>query len=392
MLCWRYYPDPGGGADRVMQQVAEALAARGWPISVVTHPVPGGARREKINGVTVRRVLSLPLPRLRFFSYTLAAFWQQLVQAHPEQVLHVNQFYLHVPLAIWLRRLRGMRVVVGVHGSGVAGDMQRLGRLPLGLGRLVLGAGRKADMVISLTTQMTEELYAAGIARERVIQIPNGVDCTRFQPLSPAQRAQVRAQLGLPLERPIVCFSGRLAPEKALDVLLTAWKSVQAQSPEALLVLAGDGPMRGDLEALAGRLGLGESVRFLGWCEQVLPLYQASDVFVLSSWSEGMSLALLEAMACGLAPVVTTIPGNVDVVVGDEHGSGEANGLLVPSGDEAALARALGRVLTDERLRARLAGAALQTVRTRFSLAATTDQYAQLYQRLAQGRAPAQAG
>jgi glycosyltransferase involved in cell wall biosynthesis len=378
MLCWHYYPLPGGGADRVMQQVAEFLVRRGWRVSVLTRTFPRISlpRREVVNGVEVYRVRTLAIPRLRFVSYLSAAFLRQLFRRSPGQVLHVNQFYLHVPMAIWLGRLRGMRVVVGAHGSGVAGDMQRLGRLPLGLGGWILRAGRQADAIISLTSQMTRELLAAGLAPERVVQISNGVDCARFAPAAPERRAELRAQLGLPPDRPIVLFAGRFSSEKAIDVLLRAWQRLRERCPDALLVLAGTGRLLAEMQALSHELGLDEAARFLGWTDQTLPLYQAADLFVLTSWSEGMSIALLEAMACGLPPVATAIPGNTDLVTPEE------NGLLFAPGDEAGLAEALERGLSDVALRARLAEAARETITSRFSVELMTQRYARLYQQV----------
>jgi glycosyltransferase involved in cell wall biosynthesis len=376
MFCWCYYPFPGGGADRVMQQVGESLVRRGWQTAVLTKTFPGIPRRELVNGVDVQRVLTLEVPRIRFFSYLTSAFLRQLFRRHPGQVLHVNQFYLHVPLAIWLGRLRGMRVVVGVHGSGVAGDMQRLGRLPLGLGRWIRRAGRRADAIISLTEQMTRELLAAGMPAERIVQIPNGVDCARFAPVTPEQRAARREQLGLPPERPIVLFAGRFSSEKAIDVLLRASQKLHERNPQALLALAGTGPLLDEMKALSQSLGLADAVRFFGWTDQMLPLYQAADLFALTSWSEGMSIALLEAMACGLPPVATEIPGNTDLVTQDH------NGLLFTPGDEAGLAAALERGLSDEPLRARLSAASRATITGQFSVEAMNERYARLYQQV----------
>src|SRR5579885_3039125 len=167
MLCFYYYPQAGGGADRLMQRVAELLAGAGWPMTVLTQAIPGVPNREAVNGVWVRRLPILSLPGLRFFSYMASAFWQQLFQARKGrgvpsasrpagvgQVLHLNQMYLHVPLAIWLSRLRGLRVVVRVACGGPHGELARLRGLPLGLGRSVLRAARRADAVISLTNQI----------------------------------------------------------------------------------------------------------------------------------------------------------------------------------------------------------------------------------------------
>jgi glycosyltransferase involved in cell wall biosynthesis len=382
MLCFYYYPRAGGGADRLMQRVAELLAGRGWRMLVLTQTVPGTARDEMVNGVRVRRLFLLPLPGLRFFSYMLAAFWRQLTRRDAGQVLHLNQLYLHVPVALWLRRLRGLRVVVRVACGGPHGEIARLHSLPFGIGRWVLWAARRADAIISLTDQITEELLGAGFSRERIVLVPNGVDAARFAPVSPEQRAALRKQLNLPMERPVVFFAGRFEAQKAVDVLLRAWQQVQAQHPEVLLALAGDGSLRGALEQLSHDLHISETVRFLGYTDQMLAYYQAADLFVLPSWSEGMSNALLEAMACGLAPVATAIPGNTDVVT-----SGQ-DGLLVQAGDEHALAKAITRLLANAGERQQIAAAARQTIISRFALEQTAEAYARLYQRLGQPLIP----
>jgi glycosyltransferase involved in cell wall biosynthesis len=376
MFCWLYFPFPGGGADRVLQQVAEYLVTCGGQVSVFTKALRGVPRRSVESGVQVRRVFTLELPQVRFLSFMLMACLLQLLRRAPGQVLYVNQFHLQVPLSLLVARLKRMGLVVRDCGSGVVGDVQRLGRLPLGVGRLVLRIGRGADAVISLTEHMSEELTSAGIPSDRVVLIPNGVDCQRFAPVSAERRAELRAQFDFPPDRPVVLFAARLAYQKAADVLLRSWKQVHERNPQALLALAGTGALREELEALSHALGLDDAVRFLGWVETTRPLYQAADLFVLPSWSEGMSNALLEAMACGLPPVVSRIPGNVDVVAQGQ------NGLLFTPGDEAELAAALERLLRDVPLRARLSVAARETVVRQYSLDLMNQRYAQLYQQV----------
>lgn len=386
MLCWLYAPFPGGGADRVMQQVAEFLVRCGWRTSVFTKTLKGLPKRETIQGVAVQRVFTLELPLVRYTSFMTSAFVRQVFRRDPGQVLHANQFHLQVPLSLLASRLRRTCVVIGVHGSGRGGDMQRLARLPLGVGRVVLWAGRRADAVISLTTQMSEELLAAGIPADRVVLIPNGVDCALFAPVMPERRVELRAQFNLPPDRQIVLFSGRLAFPKAVDVLLRAWQRLHERNPQALLVLAGTGAQQEEMEALSHELGLDDAVRFLGWVETTRPIYQLADLFVLSSWSEGMSMSLLEAMACGLMPVVTAIPGNADLVKEEE------NGLLVAPGDEQAMAAALQRGLSDAPLRARLGTAARETITSRFSAELMNRRYAHLYQQVWEQRHHKQKG
>jgi glycosyltransferase involved in cell wall biosynthesis len=161
-------------------------------------------------------------------------------------------------------------------------------------------------------------------------------------------RAALRDELAL--DGPTLAFAGRLGPQKALGVALEAVASVPATS----LVIAGDGPDRGRLEARARELGVDGRTRFLGGVSRdaVLRLFRAADATVLSSSWENLPHTVLEALAVG-SPVVATAVGGVPEVVRD----GE-NGLLVPPNDPAALASAIRGLLEDDELRRRLADAA----------------------------------
>jgi glycosyltransferase involved in cell wall biosynthesis len=161
-------------------------------------------------------------------------------------------------------------------------------------------------------------------------------------------RAGLRRELGL--DGPTLAFAGRLGPQKALGVALEA----VAEVPSMSLVIAGDGPDRGALEARARDLGVDERTRFLGSVSRdvVLRLFRAADATVLSSSWENLPHTVLEALAVG-SPVIATAVGGVPEVVRD----GE-NGLLVPPNDADALAAALRRLLEDDELRRRLADAA----------------------------------
>lgn len=161
-----------------------------------------------------------------------------------------------------------------------------------------------------------------------VAVIPNGVDLQRFRPQS---RAVARARFGLDIDRTIVGTAGRLVPVKGHDILVTAAASL----PEHIdVVVAGAGPERERLEALASELGISRRVRFLGHVDAIETLLPAFDVFCLPSRNEGMPRSLLEAQACGL-PVVATDVGAVREVVCSETGR------VVASGDSAVLADAI---------------------------------------------------
>ena len=187
-----------------------------------------------------------------------------------------------------------------------------------------------------------------GLAPERVTTLPNAAP--DLPPLRP--REELRRELEL--NGPTLGFAGRLTTAKSLDVALRAL----AQVPGIALAIAGDGPDRAELEALTAELGLGERVRFLGAQprERVLELFHASDASLLSSSWENFPHTVVEALAAG-APVLATAVGGVPEVVRDG-----VNGLLVPPGDEDALAGAIRRFFDDEELRARLAAGAAPSV------------------------------
>jgi len=210
---------------------------------------------------------------------------------------------------------------------------------------------------------------------ERLVEIPNGVDTTRFRVPGAAAREAARAREGLAPDELVVLCVASLSPIKRHEDLIAAFAALRAALPRARLLLAGDGPLAVPLQAQAAALGLGESVRFLGVRDDVAALLAAADVFVLSSDSEGMSNAILEAQACGLPVVATRVGGNPQLVAEG------AEGFLVPARDPAALARALAgcadpawRLAAGARARARIERA--------HSIPAMAAQYDALYRTL----------
>lgn len=169
------------------------------------------------------------------------------------------------------------------------------------------------------------------LPRANIAVIPNGVDLDRFRPRS---QALARSRFGLDLDRTIVGTAGRLVPVKGHDILIAA----AAHLPDGIeVVIAGDGPERARLEAMARALRIADRVRFLGHVDGIETLLPAFDVFCLPSRNEGMPRSLLEAQACGL-PVIATDVGAVREVVCNE------TGVVVPANDAVALANAIRMV------------------------------------------------
>ena len=206
------------------------------------------------------------------------------------------------------------------------------------------GLAMLSTRLIAITPGQRRELVELRIGGEqKVVVIPLGLDLAQF--LEPVDAAMARRQLGLPADRQIVTLVARLVAVKNVPLFLRA---VSLLAPDVVAVVAGDGEQRGDAEREAARLGIADRCRFMGWQSDVRAVYAASDVVALTSLNEGSPVSLIEAMAAG-RPVVSTAVGGVPDVVADG-----VSGLLAPSGDAEALARALTALLGDRERRERM--------------------------------------
>jgi glycosyltransferase involved in cell wall biosynthesis len=213
-----------------------------------------------------------------------------------------------------------------------------------------------------------------GFSGRRVEVIENGIELDRYGPSK--DRATLRRQLGLAPCRRYVVNIARFHPVKDHGTLLRAFQDLAQERPDVDLLLAGDGPLRWELEELARSLDLWKRVQFLGVRTDVPDILRAADVFALTSASEAASLTVLEAMASGIPVVVTAVGGNPEMV---RNG---VEGLLVPRGDFRATAAAIGRLLDEPATAAALGAAGRARVRECYQLEDTVASYWQLYRRL----------
>jgi glycosyltransferase involved in cell wall biosynthesis len=292
-------------------------------------------------------------------------------------------------LVRWLRRERFDAVLAFTHDSSLlglpaawlAGVPRRFGShhgrfVSLSPGKRRLHArlinSRVASGLAAVSEETRRQAIEEGVRPERVTVITNGVP---LAPVSQASARSVRTELLRGSDDFLIFSAGRLVPEKGHRVLLHAAARVLQDFPNMVFAIAGDGPLRADLAELTAELGISDHIRLLGSRADVPDLLAASDIFVLSSLTEGLPMALLEAMAAGKA-VVSTDVGGIRAAL-DDGGCG----LLVPPNDALTLADALLRLLRDERLRADLAGRARERARDVYSL----EQMGSHYMRLLSG-------
>lgn len=370
-----------GGTERQAAQLAAELVRRGHAVRVLTHAVPGLPARETVEGVEVVRLSPPAGGRWSSLRFALRVARHA---AGEGRACDVFQAFLASAPALGLlpaaRRL-GRPLLVKLGASGPLGDVAASRGSAVGRVKLALLRGA-CDRFLCPNEEIRRELLAIGVPPERAVLLPNGVDTARFSPLPGEERTRLRAALGWE-GREVALFTGRLEPQKNLGLLLDAWGGLARRRPRALLVLAGDGSLAGELAERVRREGLDASVRLAGPQDPdgVLRLLRGADAFVLPSLLEGLSNALLEAMAVGVAPAASDIPGNRELV------GPLGAGLLFDPRSAAGAGRALEPLLGDPGARAAAGRAAREAVLAGYGLGRTADRYLAIVGGVVGGRA-----
>lgn len=307
------------------------------------------------------------VPNSGSFDWTYLKRIATLIREHRINVVCAHLFGAAVYGALLSAYLR-LPLISVLHGVSDFGSNQRFAGLK---SWLVRSRSRSVVFVSeSLRSTLAPKLQ---VAVESTAVIYNGVDTSR---LTPARSNELRRRLGLPDHAILIGSVGNIRPAKGYDVLLKAAKILCAQNPQVHFVIAGQPqqPLQAALERERDEYGLGSRVHFIGMQHDVAGFLHGVDAYLLSSTSEGFSIACVEAMACGL-PIVATRCGGPEEILADG-----ATGLLVANRDPEAISDALKRVLADPALRATLGSNARQAAIERFSVERMLDSYQALFQ------------
>lgn len=355
-----------GGSERHLLALLPALAARGWAPEMVVLAAPGAERfcaALRAAGIAVTT-----LPAGPDANPALVVRLARLIRRRRPDLVHTHLIHadVHGQLAA---RLAGVPAVSTVHGAHPF-----YGRPPFRQAAAL--AGHLARRTIAISHHVADLLARWRIVpAERLRVVHYGIDPGPWAAAG-ERREAVRRRLGVDDGVVAVGVASRLVPHKGHAELLGAVAGARRAGAPLVLLVAGDGPLRGDLEHQAARLGLDGAVTFCGFIEDVAGFMAACDVVAFPtqpSLSEGFGLAALEAMAAGRAVVATRV-GPIPEVVADEE-----TGLVVPPGDPTPLAEALGRLAADAALRARLGAAAAQRAATCFGLDAMVGRTCAVY-------------
>ena len=334
MLETRVVRGSGGGPDKTILNSPRFLTARGYrTLCAYMHP-PDDPGFEQLRAKAERwGAPLLSVPDRGFWDLGIISEMLSICRRERVRIWHGHDYKSNA-LGLLLRRFWPMKLITTVHGW-----VHHTQRTPLyyRIDRLCLP---RYDLVLCVSPDLHEQALACGVAPERCVLIENAIDTEEFRRRTSV--AESKRRLGLPAERFLIGSVGRLSAEKGFDILIRSLDRLLRNGRDIGLVIVGEGDEEARLRGLIAELGHDERVRLLGYRPDVPAIYQALDVFALSSHREGLPNVLLEAMAFEVPVVATSIAG-IPKLISDGD-----NGLLVPPCEVEALADALAGLYADD--------------------------------------------
>jgi len=355
-----------GGVEEVVLSLAKGLDSRGFETHLAAPAVLLEAWSRELAGSRIRRVPAC------FSSWRQAAEFKRFGRYLRDNGIRLVNTHLFrsTLFAAPVARLYGVPVVIETtHGPEAwrRGWLKRSCIVDRWVERLVT-----ANIAVSEANRrylIEQKRYPA----EKIHVVPNGRDLGRFARASVREADAFRARFGLEARHRVLLAVGRLEPQKDPVTLLRAFRIVAQRFPEARLLLAGDGSLRPQLEALAQEYELADRIVFAGFQENIVPCYQLAEIVVLSSLYEGMPLVAIEAGAAGRPIVATAVDGTAEVV---EQGR---TGCLVPAGNAEALAAAVCSLLAEPDRGRQMGEAARERVNRLFSFEQQLDETVRIF-------------
>ncbi|TCB97113.1 glycosyltransferase family 1 protein [Micromonospora zingiberis] len=395
MLSWEYPPVLVGGLGRHVHALSVALAAAGHQVTVVTRHADGAPLEEHLDGVRILRAAEDPvtfplatnslLAWTMAFNHTLTRTALHAADTGEFDVVHAHD-WLVAHTAITVAEHLHLPLVTTMHATE-AGRHQ--GWLPEEMNRTIHGVehwlSNASTRLIACSGYMRDQVTTLfDVPEHQVEVVPNGVDDRAWR-ARPRAVASARARFAG--DGPLIGYAGRLVYEKGVQHLVDAVPQLRERHPGLRVLIAGDGPYRGELEERIQQLGLGGTVRFAGFLDntQLPAVLGATDATVVPSLYEPFGMVALEAAAAG-APLAVARTGGLAEIV--EPG---VTGVTFPHSDPPALASAVGQLIGDEVFARRVARQARSMVGQRYGWATIAARTAESYATARREHAPAQA-
>jgi len=376
MLIFRYYPIIGG-SERQLQHLSKKLASGNFNVFILTKKYKKLCKFEIVDDIPVYRLRTIGKGfkgKFSMFTFIINCSLFLIKNKKKYDVIHIHGASPFGSIAAFIGKRLSKKVILKIATGGKYGDLA-------GLKTSLFGNFQKklykkyCDIYIAISLQLREELINSGFDENKIYNIPNGVDSHLFRPVNVQKKENIKSQLSLSSQN-IVTFVGRLVQRKGIDILLKSWPKVLKKFPNSHLIIIGSGPNEKSFKILSKVINCENSVSFKGNIDNIIPYLQCSDIFVLPSRSEGLSNALLEAMATGLPVIATNIGGTLDII---KNGY---NGIIVKKEDPKQLSEAIIKILKDKDLAEILRKNARKSAIKNYSLQSISEKYIEIYKYL----------
>lgn len=356
-----------GGPERQLLGLSRALSDRCE--TVCASFAEGGAARPFLDAASQAGFTSIELTTNHPHFFAVQSELRQIIRNYRTQALFTHGYKANILGVVIAKRLRVPVVSVSRGWTGHTWKVRMNERLD----RMAL---RYANLVVGVSEAQSEKIRAAGVPPAKVVTIRNAIDRSRFRSQDPGGRGALADLIAAPVKH-IVGFAGRLSPEKGPDIFVRAAIETLRHRNDVGFVLFGDGPMKAEVLSLIQQAGAGDHISLAGFQPNLDGLMPNLDVLALTSYTEGLPNAVLEAMAAGV-PVVATSVGGVPEAISDRE-----SGLLVAPGDPTAVFEGVHELLSDDSLRSALIAAGLRRVEQEFTFEAQASRYEALIRQLA---------
>jgi glycosyltransferase involved in cell wall biosynthesis len=318
---------------------------------------------EIINDVGVYRKIKPTKPWA--ITYLLSALRFMIQKRNQYDVVQCYGLFHYTPASMIMRYIYKKKVITRLECAGEEGDLGRMKTIKCGF--LIELSWKRGDKIVAISREIYNDLISCGVHKDKIVYIPNSVDTEYYTP-------PILKTSDSPMN---ILFVGRLTEQKGVDTLLRAIKELIGKGINHLsLTLVGDGPLRVELESIVNALEIKKYVKFAGSMSDVIQYYHNSHILVIPSHWEGLSLVLLEGMACGLPIVASNLGGNRE---GIEDG---INGLLFAPGKESELSSKIIYFLENPEAAKEMGRISREKAVAHFSLRQNIHKYAELYKSL----------
>jgi glycosyltransferase involved in cell wall biosynthesis len=375
-LVTHYFPPHMGGIEKVSYEQSKRLTESGYEIDVLTSKIKGQNKRP-IKGIRVFPYPNLNLAERMGVPYPILSVnaYSKFVQVIKNcDLVHAHgHVYMSSYLAGKVAKKYKKPFIVTQHNTFI--DYQSILNMMEHLNDFIIGKSvlKHANRIITVSKETKKYVLRLGAEKAKTKVIYNGVNVDTFHPVN---KGESRKTLGLPQNRKIIFSVRRLVYKNGLDTLIESIPLLTRNHPNLLFVVAGKGPSRKLIEDRIKELRIDTNIKLTGFVpDRLLPVYyNAADYFILPSASgEGLPLVLLEAMACELPVIATAVGGTPEII---QH---MKNGVLVPPRNPEAMAEALSKLLSEERLGSAIGEKARRIVENSFTWEENLRQLQKIY-------------